>query len=103
MKPCICSQFLYLKSVLWFVTELYPLAILNVTFSYSKYATWFCLPLPVEKVTCYYFFHWFLVWTVLGLRCCWFFSLAAVSGVYSLAAVHGLLTAGASLVAEHGL
>ena len=49
------------------------------------------------------FFHWFLVWTVLGLRCCWFFSLSAASGVYSLAAVHGLLTAGASLVAEHGL
>ena len=60
MKPCICSQFLYLKSVLWFIIELYPLAILNVTFSYSKYATWFCLPLPVEKDTCCYFFTGFL-------------------------------------------
>ena len=30
-------------------------------------------------------------------------SLVAESGAYSLVAVHGLLTAAASLVAEHGL
>ena len=33
----------------------------------------------------------------------WAFSLASVSGGYSLAVVHGHLTAVASLVADHGL
>ena len=38
------------------------------------------------------------------LRCCvWAFSLAAESGGYFLAAMHGLLIAVASLVAEHRL
>lgn len=41
--------------------------------------------------------------TVLGLRCCSGFSLVAVSRAYSLVAVRGLLTEGASLVAEHSL
>ena len=41
--------------------------------------------------------------TVLGLRCCSGFSLVAVSRGYSLVAVHGLLTEGASLAAEHSL
>ena len=44
-----------------------------------------------------------LVLAVLDLRCCLGFSLSAVSGGYSLAAVHGLLIVVASLVAEHGL
>ena len=40
---------------------------------------------------------------MLGLCCCMGFSLVAVSRVYSLGAVHELLTAVASLVAEHRL
>ena len=40
---------------------------------------------------------------VLGLCCCTGFSPAATSRGYSLVAVHGLLTAAASLIAEHGL
>ena len=38
-----------------------------------------------------------------GLRCCAGFSLVAESGGYSTVAVHGLLIALASLVAEQGL
>ena len=41
--------------------------------------------------------------TVLGLHRCLGFSLAAVRGGSSLVAVHGLLTAAASLVVEHRL
>ena len=40
---------------------------------------------------------------VLNLHCCLGFSLSAVSGGYSLVAVHGILIVVASLVAEHGL
>ena len=40
---------------------------------------------------------------MLGLCCCMGFSLVAESGGYLLAAVPRLLTAGPSLVAEHGL
>ena len=40
---------------------------------------------------------------MLGVCCCPGFSLVAVSGGYSLVAVHGLLIAVASLVPEHGL
>ena len=43
------------------------------------------------------------VLAVLGLRRCLGFSLVVASGGYSLAAVHGLLTAVASLVVEHRL
>ena len=43
-----------------------------------------------------------LFFTVLGLCCCVRFSLAVVSGGYSLVAVHGLLLSVASLVLEHG-
>ena len=39
---------------------------------------------------------------VLGLRCCAGFSLVVASRGYSRIAVHGLLIAVASLVAEHG-
>ena len=45
--------------------------------------------------------HLFL--DVLDLHCCKRFSLVAVSRGYSLVAVHGLLIAVASLVAEHRL
>ena len=40
---------------------------------------------------------------VLGLCCCAGFSLLAENGGFSLVAVHRLLIAVASLVAEHGL
>ena len=40
---------------------------------------------------------------MLGLRCSVGFSLVVASGDYSLVAVHGLLIAVVSLVAEHGL
>ena len=41
--------------------------------------------------------------SVLSLHpCCMGFSLVLVSGGYSLVSAHGLLIAGASLVAEHG-
>ena len=43
----------------------------------------------------------YLFLAVLGLRCCVGFSLVAASGGYPPAAVHRLLTAVASLVAEH--
>ena len=45
----------------------------------------------------------YLFLAVLGLHYCVGFSLVAVRGRYSLAVVHGLLIAVASLVAEHGL
>ena len=45
----------------------------------------------------------FLFLTVLGLRCCESFFLGGASRGYSPAVVHKLLTAVASLVAEHGL
>ena len=45
----------------------------------------------------------YLFLAVLGLRFCVEFSLVAVSRCYLLIAVHGLLIAVASLVAEHGL
>ena len=38
----------------------------------------------------------------LGLQCCMDFFLVMVRGGYSVVAVHGLLIAVASLVAEHG-
>ena len=41
--------------------------------------------------------------TVLGLHCCAGFSLVVAKGSYSLVAVHGLLIAVASLVAEDRL
>ena len=40
--------------------------------------------------------------TMLGLRCCVGFSLVAASWDYPLVSVSRLLTAGASLVVEHG-
>ena len=40
---------------------------------------------------------------MLSLHCCSGFSLVAASGGYSLAAVLGLLTVVASLIAEYGL
>ena len=49
----------------------------------------------------YNFIYLFLA--VLGLHCCSGFSLVVASRAYSLVAVHGLLTAVASLVAEHRL
>ena len=45
----------------------------------------------------------YLFLAVLGLRCCAGFSLVAESGCYSAAVLHGLPTAVASLVVEHGL
>ena len=45
----------------------------------------------------------YLCLAVLGLRFCVEFSRVVVSGVYSLAAVHGLLVAVAFPVAERGL
>ena len=45
----------------------------------------------------------YLFMAVLGLCCCMGFSLIATDRVYSLVAVSGLLTAVASLVAEHRL
>ena len=54
------------------------------------------------KYKCLFFF--FLKGlAVLSLHCCSGFSLFAASWNYSLAVVRGLLTTGASLVAEHGL
>ena len=47
------------------------------------------------------FIHVFLA--VLGLRCCWGFSLVVASRSYSVLATHGLLTEVASLVGEHGI
>ena len=55
----------------------------------------------IKKISC--LFNLFLFWL------CWVFitvrrlSLVLVSGGYSLAAVHRLLTVATSLVAEHGL
>ena len=49
----------------------------------------------------YNFIYLFLA--VPGLYCCSGFSLVVASRAYSLVAVRGLLTAVASLVAEHGL
>ena len=52
------------------------------------------------------FFLSYLFMAVLGLCCCVGFSLVAVSWVYTLVIVHGLLVAVVSLVAElgaHGL
>ena len=40
---------------------------------------------------------------MLSLRCCVGFSVVVVTGGYSLAVVHGLLTVVASLVVDHGL
>ena len=48
-----------------------------------------------------YLFYLFMA--VLGLCCSAGFSLVVASGGYSLVAVHGLLIAVVSLVAEHGL
>ena len=48
-------------------------------------------------------FFIYLLLAVLGLRCCLGFSLVAASEGCSLASVHGLAIAGASLVGEHGL
>ena len=48
-------------------------------------------------------FEIYLFMSVLSLHpCCMGFSLVLVSGGYSLVLAHGLLIAGASLVAEHG-
>ena len=48
-------------------------------------------------------FEIYLFMSVLSLHpCCMGFSLVLVSGGYSLVSAHGLLIAGASLVAEHG-
>ena len=49
------------------------------------------------------FLYIYLFLSVLGLCCCMGFSLVAASGGYSLVAVLGLLIAGASPVADHGL
>ena len=43
----------------------------------------------------------FFFLSLLGLRCCWGFSLVLVSRDHSLVAVWGLLIAVAALVAEH--
>ena len=57
-----------------------------------------------SKEQIFYFFSFiFLFLTVLGLCCCESFFLGGASRGYSLAVVHKLLTAVASLVAEHGL
>ena len=48
-------------------------------------------------------FFTYLVLTVLGLHCCAGFSVVLENGGYSLVVVRGLLTVGASFVAEHGL
>ena len=45
----------------------------------------------------------YLFLAVLGLHCCVGFSLIVASGGHSLATVHRLLIAVASLVVEHGL
>lgn len=45
----------------------------------------------------------YLFLAVLDLHCCVGFSLAVVSGLYSLVAARGLLIAVASRVVEHGL
>ena len=49
------------------------------------------------------FVYSFTYLAALGLRCCTGFSLVVASMVCSLVVLHGLLTAGASLVAEHRL
>ena len=43
-----------------------------------------------------------LFFGLLGLHCCSGFALVAANGCYSRVAVQGLLTAAASLMAEHG-
>ena len=45
----------------------------------------------------------FIYLAVLGLHCCMVFSLATLSGSYSVVAMHGFLIEVASLVAEHRL
>ena len=47
--------------------------------------------------------HVLIYLAVLGLHCCMVFSLVALSGGYSLVAMHGILIGVASLVAEHRL
>ena len=49
-----------------------------------------------------YFYNFYLFLAVLVLRFCEGFSLAVVSGGYSLIVVHRLLVAVTSLVVEHG-
>ena len=56
--------------------------------------------IPLMTFLKYFFFFFF---AVLGLCCCTGFSLVAVSGGYSLAAVCRLLIVVASLVAKHRL
>ena len=60
-----------------------------------------------KKVSHLYFFfnfiYLFLLFAVLGLSCCALAFSSLASRGYSLVAVHGLLNAGASLVAEHRL
>ena len=51
----------------------------------------------------WFLFFFFFFMAVLGLCCYMGFSLVVASGGYSLAAVHRLLTAVASLLAERGL
>ena len=51
----------------------------------------------------YYYYFVYLFLAVVGLCCCMGFSLVLMSCGYSLVAVHGLLMAVASSVAEHGL
>ena len=59
------------------------------------------LPRDPQKSFSYFFF--FFILTVLGLHCCWVFSLVAGSRGCSRVGVHGLLTAAASFAEEFGL
>ena len=51
----------------------------------------------------FFFLNFYLFLAVLGLRCCEGFSLVVVKGGSSLVAVHWLLIAVVSLIAQHGL
>ena len=59
----------------------------------------------IQSTSFFFFFSFSFTYffAVLGLCCCMDFSLAAASRGYPPAAVHRLLTAVASLVADHGL
>ena len=72
---------------------------MNVSVHFSS-LSW---PYAVPTAQILFSFSFYLFLAAFVLCCCRGLSLVAVSGGYTLAAVHGLLTAVASLVAEHRL
>ena len=83
----------------------FPLFLKKVTFSfhYNSYYFSVCYVYLSLKLSQRCFLAIYLFLAVLGAPCCKDFSLAAISGGYSLFVVCGLLTVVASLVVKHGL